>query len=143
MSAARRCADCRYNDYSVNAEPCNYCYGKLGKPYFEENKGVDKAGTAEAKKRCRDCKYSNVSLDREPCFSCLFDEGKPNFRERCEDTEGNATRSEILTEANNIVSGHRKAGNNAGQRKSGNNLDHRTSTSLTQKASIWRGMSLS
>lgn len=104
------CLKCKHKDVSYKDEPCVFCIDKIKRPYYEGKKGVDKVGTAEAKKRCRDCKYSNVLFDREPCFSCLFDEGLPHFREKCEDTEGNVTRSAILTEANNIVSGHRKAG---------------------------------
>lgn len=65
---------------------------------------------------CSDCAYEKIGATYEPCYSCSLatlrgtGEYHPNFRYKGkEDKSKNMMRSKILTEANNIVSGRRKA----------------------------------
>lgn len=105
VSAERRCAICRYKNVLVYAEPCNNCYGKLGLPCFEEKQVQDR--------KCRDCKHKELAITQSPCENCFGDARKPYFEREDSEPVGSTskkTRSAILTEANNIVSGNRKAG---------------------------------
>ena len=110
----RYCGNCKFMSYTTSMEPCKTCiYSKYRGGDYHPNFQPQKHSKKEEKvnkRTCRNCMHFRVLQHKEPCFSCLLDAGLPHFRERCEDTGGNMTRSEILTEANNIVSGNRKAG---------------------------------
>lgn len=106
VSEVRRCKDCRYKDVWVYAEPCNNCYDKFGHPCFEAKQGQDR--------KCRDCKHNEIAVTQSPCKDCIWNPRRPYFDRKNAEPAGSTskkmTRSAILTEANNIVSGHRKAG---------------------------------
>lgn len=106
VSEVRRCKDCRYKDVWVYAEPCNNCYDEFGHPCFEAKQGQDR--------KCIDCKHNEIAVTQSHCKDCIRNPRRPYFDRKNAEPAGSTskkmTRSAILTEANNIVSGHRKAG---------------------------------
>lgn len=114
----RSCGFCEFLSYPIVVEPCKTCLHSHYHPNFQPQKHSRKE-EKEDKRTCMNCVRAYRATDEDICKSCLvvFKASNVliNWEERKPDEHGNSVcdkskRTAILTEANNIVSGNRKAG---------------------------------
>ena len=100
MADGKSCWDCLHRYTATSKEPCVHCFDVVkDKDVHIYWKAIDQ--------QCELCEYATKKATEAPCDICYNRRTHPEFKQKECGTK-KATRSEILTEANNITSGKRK-----------------------------------